>query len=161
MYKRQEPERPQPLYRTVPVHPFPGGGPRRRNRQHRPRDSDFSHGDGEHCRYAGGVAGSQSLSKSCESSAGAGTRGPAPGGAASSTATVTGPYPFQGYPSPPYSVSKFLSLMDLEHGRVAKILRTLELAAESSQERTYGGYTGETSALPALSPHSLCKKPRK
>ena len=62
---------------------------------------------------------------------------------------------------PPYSASKLLILMDLANEWVAKILRTLELAAESCEQRTYGGCTGETSALPALSPYSLCKKPRK
>ena len=43
-----------------------------------------------------------------------------------------------GYPPSPISVRKFLVFSDLQRGCVANFLSALDLAADSSQERTYG-----------------------
>ena len=57
---------------------------------------------------------------------------------------------FAGVPHSPYSVGKFLILKDLANRLGAKILRTLGLAAESSQERTYGSSLVELFARPSF-----------
>jgi hypothetical protein len=51
--------------------------------------------------------------------------------------------------------------MDVASRGGAKILRTLELAAEYSQERTYSDYSEEPFARPSFSSLPLCKKPWK
>jgi hypothetical protein len=55
-------------------------------------------------------------------------------------------------PPSPYSVRKFLILMDLANRGGAKLLKALELSAESSQERTYSACLGVRSVPPFLSP---------
>jgi hypothetical protein len=64
-------------------------------------------------------------------------------------------------PTPPYSVVKFLILMDLANRWCAKFLKALEFSAESSQERTYCVSVEEPSAPPSFSPIQLCMKTRK
>ncbi len=60
-------------------------------------------------------------------------------------ASIGAPSFFQ-YPHP-YPVEKFLVFNDLQTGLRCKILSAIELAAESSQERTYGPFGGAICAF--------------